>query len=56
MPQLYGRRPVAAIRILRSNPIAGLLQSSGTLHTTGKNYVRDNDRGDNFGVTADSLL
>jgi hypothetical protein len=38
------------------NPVAGLLQSSGSLFTTGKNYVRDNDGGDNFGAQADSLL
>ena len=37
------------------NPIAGLLQSSGSLFTT-KNYVRDNDGGDNFGAQPDSLL
>lgn len=39
------------------NPVAGLLQSSGSsLFTSGRNYVRDNAGGDNFGATADSLL
>jgi len=37
------------------NPVAGLLQSSGSLYTN-KNYVRDNDGGDNFGAQADSAL
>jgi hypothetical protein len=38
------------------NPVAGLQQSSGSLFTTGRNYVRDNDGGNNFGAQADSLL
>jgi hypothetical protein len=38
------------------NAVAGLLQSSVTLFTSGQNYVRDNDGGDNFGATPDSLL
>jgi len=53
----------AALRAARTavfrNPVAGLLQSSGTLSTPGgvtcapqayTNYVRDNDGGDNFGA------
>ena len=35
------------------NPVAGLLQSSGSLYTN-TNYVRDNDVGDNFGAQPDS--
>jgi len=39
------------------NPFAGLFAPLGVLFTTpGTNYVRDNDGGDNFGATADSLL
>lgn len=38
------------------NAMAGLLQSSGSLFTSGKNYVRDNDVGDNFGAQPDSLM
>ena len=38
------------------NPVAGLLQSSGSLYTSGQNYVRDNAGGDNFGAQGDSLL
>jgi hypothetical protein len=38
------------------NSVAGLLRSSGSLFTTGRNYVRDNDGGDDFGAQADSLL
>ena len=38
------------------NAVAGLLQSSGSLFTSGKNYVRDNDLGDNFGAQTDSLM
>jgi Right handed beta helix region len=37
------------------NAVAGLLQSSGSLYTN-KNYVRDNDGGDNFGAQPDSSL
>jgi hypothetical protein len=37
------------------NPVAGLLQSSGSLYTN-KNYVRDNDGGDSFGAQSDSTL
>ena len=58
-----GRRATAFVRASRNgvfhNPVAGLLQSSGTLSTPGgatctpttyNNYVRDNDGGDNFGA------
>jgi hypothetical protein len=38
------------------NAVAGLLQSSGSLFTSGKNYVRDNAGGDNFGAQSDSLM
>jgi hypothetical protein len=37
------------------NQVAGFLQSSGSLFTTGRNYVSDNDGGDNFGAQPDSL-
>lgn len=37
------------------NSVAGLLQSSGSLYTN-KNYVRDNDGGNNFGAQPDSTL
>ena len=39
------------------NALAGLTAFPGSLlFTTGQNYVRDNDGGDNFGAQADSLL
>ena len=37
------------------NAVAGFLQSSGSLFTTGRNYVRDSGIADNFGATSDTL-
>jgi hypothetical protein len=38
------------------NAVAGFLPSSGSLFTAVDNYVRDNDGGNDFGATPDSLL